>query len=247
MCRGWCLLERVEFMFDGSEFLSGAFPLLDHGRGLVTELGHEGCALLCKLDKVDKGGEDEAGAFLAREVEVLCIEVHDAGGVCKAGEVVEEEVVCDAGDVEILEGVRPGEGGEGRHTVFGSSRAASALWTGSWRTSGAMEVTCSRQAVYTPVTKSEEGRASCSLLTERPHSESAAMISGTGMFGNQYCPAMFGLVTVLMDDRDATVTWSLIGRERDYPFRRLELPCPTQISPQKHPERSVSRSPPFSP
>lgn len=78
------------------------------------------------------------------------------------------------------------QGGVERHTVCGSSSARSAFWTGSWRTSGAMDVTCSRHAVYTPVTKSEEGRASCSLLTERPHSERAAMISGMGMFGNQY-------------------------------------------------------------
>jgi hypothetical protein len=177
-------------VLEGSEFLCDALPLLDDGRGLVTKPVHEGRALFRKLDKVDERGEDEAGAFWVWEVEVPRAKVHDAGGVCKAGEVAEEEAVCDAGGVEILGGVRRGGEGEGRHTVFGSSRAASAFCTGSWRTSGAMEVTCSRQAEYTPVTKSEEGRTSCSVLTERPHSESAAMISGADMFGNQYCPAM---------------------------------------------------------
>lgn len=186
MCRGGCLLESVEFVLEGSEFLGDLLPFFDDGRGLVAEVGDKGGALFGKLDKVDEGGEDEAGAFGVGEVEILCTEIHDAGGGCKAGDVVEEKVVCDAGDVEILEGVRGGEVEGERHTVCGSSSAASAFWTGSWRTSGAMDVTCSRQAVYTPVTKSAEGRASCSLLTERPHSDSAAMISETGMFGNQY-------------------------------------------------------------
>lgn len=113
--------------------------------------------------------------------------------------------MCDAGGVEILDGVRRGAEGEARRTVFGSSRAARAFWTGSWRTSGEMEVTCSRQAEYTPVTKSEEGRASCSLLTERPHSERAAMISGADMFGNQYCPAM---VVVVRRDGHVVSNWT---------------------------------------
>ena len=190
MCRGRCLLERVEFVLEGSEVLGDVFALLDDGGGPVAEVGDKGGALFSKLDKVDESGEDEAGAFWFGEVEILCAKVHDAGCVCEAGEVVEEKVVCDAGDVEILGGVRRGDELEKGRTVFGSSSAASALCTGSCRTSGVMFVTCSRQAVYTPVTKSEEGRASCSLLTERPHSERAVMISGMGMFGNQYCPDM---------------------------------------------------------
>ena len=70
-CRGWCLLERVELVLEGSEFLGDALPLLDDGRGLVAEPVHEGRALLRKLDKVDERGEDEAGAFRVWEVEVL--------------------------------------------------------------------------------------------------------------------------------------------------------------------------------
>lgn len=144
-------------------------------------------------------------------------------------------------------GVRSGEEGERGHTVFGSSRAASAFCTGSWRTSGAMEVTCSRQAVYTLVTKSDEGRASCSLLTERPHSESAVMISGTGMFGNQYCPAMpeclLGLMVVMV--RVAAITWSLIGRERCQTaiIRFIDLSSMSGADPPpKLPRKVVSRS-----
>lgn len=188
-------------MLKGSEFVGDVLPFFDKGRGLVTEAGDKGGALFCKLDKVDEGGEDEAGAFWVGEMEVLCTKVHDAGCVCEAGDVVEEEVVCDAGGVEILGGVSAGAGGGERHTVCGSSSAASAFWMGSWRTSGAMEVTCSRQAVYTPVTKSGEGRASCSLLTESPHSERAAMISGMGMFGNQYWPDMMGALIVASRSR----------------------------------------------
>lgn len=108
MCRGGCLLESVEFMLESSEILGDLLPLFDDGGGLVAEVGDKGGALFSKLDKVDEGGEDEAGTFWFGEVEVLCTKVHDAGGVCKAGDVVEEEVVCDAGDVEILEGVSEG-------------------------------------------------------------------------------------------------------------------------------------------
>jgi hypothetical protein len=78
-------------------------------------------------------------------------------------------------------------------TGLESSREASALCTDSCSTLGEIEVTCSRQAAYTPVTKSDEGRRSCSLLTDKPHSERADMISGMGMFGNQYCPDISGL------------------------------------------------------
>lgn len=91
-------------MLESGEFLGDVLSLFDDGRGLVTEVGHKGCALFCKLDKVDKGREDEAGAFWLGEVEILCTKVDDAGGICKAGEVVEEKVVCEAGDVEILGG-----------------------------------------------------------------------------------------------------------------------------------------------
>lgn len=175
-------------MLKGGEFLCDLLSFFDEGRGSVTQVGDERGALFGKFDKVDECREDEAGAIWIGEVDVLCAKVHDARGACKAGEVVEEEVVWDAGDVEVLKEVRLGERVGVTRTMFGSSSAASAFCTGSWRTTGAMEVTCSRQAVYTLVTKSDEGRASCSLLTERPHSESAVMISGMGMFGNQYCP-----------------------------------------------------------
>ena len=85
-----------------------------------------------------------AGAFCIWEVDILCAKVHDARGVWKAGEMVEEEVACDAGDVEILQEARSSE--KVRRTVSGSSNAVSAFCTGSWKTSGVMEVACSRQA-----------------------------------------------------------------------------------------------------
>ena len=57
---------------------------------------------------------------------------------------------------------------------------------GLWSTAGDMEVTCSKHELYTLMTKSEVGLTSCSLLTFMFHSDSAAMISGMGMCGNQY-------------------------------------------------------------
>lgn len=190
MRRGLALLERIKLVLESGEFVGDLLPFVDDGGGLVTEVGHERRALFGKLDEVDERREDKAGAFRIGEVDVLCAKVHDARGICKAGKMIKEEVVCYAGDVDVLKGVRTSEKIAGARTVFGSSSAASAFCTGSWRASGAMEVTCSRQAVYTLVTKSAEGRASCSLLMERPHSERAVMISGMGMFGNQYCPDM---------------------------------------------------------
>jgi len=69
-------------------------------------------------------------------------------------------------------------------------------------------VTCSKQALYTPTTKSEEGLTSCSLLTFKPHSDRAVIISGIGIFGNQYWPDMIvGIVVVVVDDeRDLICT-----------------------------------------
>lgn len=101
-------------MLNGSKFLGDLLPFFDDGRGLVTEVGDKGRALFRKLDKVDEGGENEACTFWFGEVEILCTEVHDTRRVCKAGDVVDEEVVCDAGDVEILKGgeVSGGMGGE---------------------------------------------------------------------------------------------------------------------------------------
>jgi hypothetical protein len=68
-----------------------------------------------------------------------------------------------------------------------------------------MDVTCSKQALYTPMTKSEEGLTSCSLLTFKPHSDRAVIISGIGIFGNQYCPDMIVFVVVVVDERDSNM------------------------------------------
>lgn len=199
-------------MLEGGDFLCDLFPLFDDGGGLVAEVGNKWGALFGELDKVDECGEDEASAFWVREIEIPCAKIHDTSGVRKAGEMVEEKVVCDAGGVDVLVGVSIRRQGEDIRTVFGSSKAASAFCTVSWRTSGAMEVTCSRQAVYTPVTKSADGRASCSLLTDKPHSERAVIISEMGMFGNQYCPDM-----AQVKSRRGHV---LLIAGRDYPFHR---------------------------
>lgn len=48
-----------------------------------------------------------------------------------------------------------------------------------------MPVSCSRQALYTPRTKSEVGRATCSGLTEYPQPVKASTTSETGRDGNQ--------------------------------------------------------------
>lgn len=51
--------------------------------------------------------------------------------------------------------------------------------------SSVIPVTCSRHALYTPTTKSDVGRATCSGLTEYPHPVNASTISATDMDGNQ--------------------------------------------------------------
>lgn len=45
--------------------------------------------------------------------------------------------------------------------------------------------------MYTPITKSGEGLTSCSCETDSPHPESAPIISGIDIDGNQYCPPIF--------------------------------------------------------
>lgn len=51
-------------------------------------------------------------------------------------------------------------------------------------------MTCSKQALYIPATKSGDGLTSCSCETESPQPDRAAIISGIDIEGNQYCPAI---------------------------------------------------------
>lgn len=114
-------------MLEGGKVLCDLFLLLDDGGGAVAEVCHKWGALLCKLDKVNEGREDEAHAFWVREMEVLCTKVQDLCGVCEAGKGVEEKVVCDAGGIEVLGGMRTHSTWGSRNTMFGSSSAARAF------------------------------------------------------------------------------------------------------------------------
>ena len=80
--------------------------------------------------------------------------------------VVQEEIVGKCLGVHILDEHEfcPHKAEDMRHT--GLSVVARACSMGSWRVSRVMPVSCSTQALYTPRTKSEVGRATCSGLTE---------------------------------------------------------------------------------
>ena len=75
-------------------------------------------------------------------------------------------------------------------TGFGSSKEFIAVCVGSCRVWWLRSVTCSKQALYIPATKSGDGLTSCSCETESPHPDRAAIISGIDIEGNQYCPAI---------------------------------------------------------